>query len=179
MAKLYYQCKSLIWNIYCPLKLKNILQVGEAEAMEAFLLIGVSCFFFPLQQQEAPRFLAHFKGKFIIHKVQGPHIKLFSFTFGFILIKKIKREKQKPSNSLVVCSLFSNLLFLLKCVAQICSSYSQRWLFLRGQKGIRSYSYLKRPFCVNRERERNKTKGRKAKPNYTTSVQVEEYWPRE
>ena len=25
------------------------------------------------QQQEAPRFLAHFKGKFIIHKVQNIH----------------------------------------------------------------------------------------------------------
>ena len=162
-----------------PTKVKKYIASRGSRSHGSVFVNWGFLFFFPLQQQEAPRFLAHFKGKFIIHKVQGPHIKLFSFTFGFILIKKIKREKQKPSNSLVVCSLFSNLLFLLKCVAQICSSYSQRWLFLRGQKGIRSYSYLKRPFCVNRERERNKTKGRKAKPNYTTSVQVEEYWPRE
>ena len=147
-----------------------MLHEGEAEAMHVFFLIGGSYFFFPFQQQEAPRFLAHFKGKFIIHKVQGPHVKLFSLTFGFI--REIKWEKQKPSNSLLVCSLFSNLLFLLKWVTQLCS-------FPSYKDETQSYSYLKRRFCVNRERERNKTQERKAKPNYTTSVQVEEYWPRE
>ena len=37
------------------------------------------------QQQEAPRFLAHFKGKFIIHKVQNIYSIVLLFGESFLL----------------------------------------------------------------------------------------------
>ena len=51
----------------------KISGAGEISVDFVFNSSPLNIFLRFFQQQEAPRFLAHFKGKFIIHKVQNIH----------------------------------------------------------------------------------------------------------